>query len=56
MQLAQDRGIETVEGCTLVMLSIGAYWGNIRTITGDWFDFWRFNGLIRLTTNALKAI
>jgi predicted CoA-binding protein len=25
MQLAQDRGIETVEGCTLVMLSIGAY-------------------------------
>ena len=24
-QLAQERGIETVEGCTLVMLSIGAY-------------------------------
>ncbi|MCE7925135.1 MAG: CoA-binding protein [Haliscomenobacteraceae bacterium CHB4] len=25
MRLAQERGIETVEGCTLVMLSIGAY-------------------------------
>lgn len=25
MKLAQERGIETVEGCTLVMLSIGAY-------------------------------
>lgn len=25
MQLARERGIETVEGCTLVMLSIGAY-------------------------------
>ena len=25
MRLAQVRGIETVEGCTLVMLSIGAY-------------------------------
>ena len=24
-KLAQERGIETVEGCTLVMLSIGAY-------------------------------
>lgn len=26
MRLAQARGIETVEGCTLVMLSIGVYW------------------------------
>ena len=25
MQLARENGIETVEGCTLVMLSIGAY-------------------------------
>ncbi len=25
MRLAQERGIETVEGCTLVMLSIGGY-------------------------------
>lgn len=25
MRLAQAQGIETVEGCTLVMLSIGAY-------------------------------
>ncbi len=25
MKLAQERGIETVEGCTLVMLSIGGY-------------------------------
>lgn len=25
MQLARERGIEVVEGCTLVMLSIGAY-------------------------------
>lgn len=25
MKLASERGIETVEGCTLVMLSIGAY-------------------------------
>lgn len=25
MRLAQEQGIETVEGCTLVMLSIGAY-------------------------------
>ncbi len=25
MRLAQARGIETVEGCTLVMLSIGVY-------------------------------
>lgn len=25
MQLATEQGIETVEGCTLVMLSIGAY-------------------------------
>ena len=24
--LAEENGIETVEGCTLVMLSIGAYW------------------------------
>ncbi|MBC7774851.1 MAG: CoA-binding protein [Phycisphaerae bacterium] len=24
-QMAKERGIETVEGCTLVMLSIGAY-------------------------------
>ena len=24
-RLAEERGIETVEGCTLVMLSIGAY-------------------------------
>ncbi|HLP94885.1 MAG TPA: CoA-binding protein [Saprospiraceae bacterium] len=25
MQMARERGIEVVEGCTLVMLSIGAY-------------------------------
>jgi predicted CoA-binding protein len=25
VQLAKEQGIETVEGCTLVMLSIGAY-------------------------------
>lgn len=25
MRLAQEQGIETVEGCTLVMLSIGAF-------------------------------
>lgn len=25
MRLANEKGIETVEGCTLVMLSIGAY-------------------------------
>ena len=25
MRLAKERGIETVEGCTLVMLSIGGY-------------------------------
>lgn len=25
MRLAQEKGIETVEGCTLVMLSIGVY-------------------------------
>ncbi len=25
MRMANERGIETVEGCTLVMLSVGAY-------------------------------